>query len=82
MSVYGVRGLAGGIQQWCNASDIWGDTVDDGLARSPAPDDSPNRQTRGGSWNHFVKWCRSAWRQFLCSVVTVETLGIRAVRPL
>ena len=65
-SVYGVRDLAGGVQEWC-ADGIWklGDIL---------PETSP---VRGGSWTHHQDGCRAANNVRILSIGRMVSLGFR-----
>ncbi|MFT5686658.1 MAG: hypothetical protein ACI8RZ_007614, partial [Myxococcota bacterium] len=81
VSVYGVRGMAGGVQQWCGDDNIWGSPVVNDIALLPDPD-SPRRERliRGGSWNHYIKHSRSSWRHFHYRDDAKIAVGFRLVR--
>ncbi len=83
VSVYGVRGVGGGVQQWCGDDNIWGSPVACEIALLPDPT-SPRRERliRGGSWNHYIKHSRCSWRHFDYRDEAEVSVGFRLVRSL
>lgn len=64
-SPYGVRDLAGGVREWCQAEDFDGDPT--------------RRPVRGGCWSGAEKLCRAANRFGYERWVTHGYIGVRLV---
>ena len=70
-SLYGARGLAGNVADWCQ--DLLDPTAD------PTADDT-RRMTRGGMWGAVVRYARSAYRNPHPMRFRYATHGFRLVR--
>ena len=66
ISPYGVRGLAGGMRDWCGDSTYGGD--------------SSRRPTRGGSWASYARYCHSAYRLGFEPWFVISSVGVRLAR--
>jgi serine/threonine-protein kinase len=84
-SPYGVRGLGGGVRDWCQcAYERYGQPVVNGRVPVDASDDRPDvpRIERGGSWSHHQRLVRSATRWWQASASRWYDCGFRLVRPI
>lgn len=84
-SVYGVRGLAGNVQDWC--LDVWKPRSLSALARSaqsPMGTEQARlpRVMRGGAWRGTSMFCRCAERSWTRPTARVSSLGMRLVRAV
>lgn len=83
-SVYGVRGLAGNVRDWC--LDAWhpeGPPTPDDIVQTPQVGDADGwRVRRGGSWGDMPGRARVADRDWYHSDYRYDYLGFRLVRPL
>lgn len=84
-SVYGVRGLAGNVQDWC--VDVWQPRSWVGLVSMPRVTPSTDaarlpRVMRGGAWRGSSMFCRCAERSWTRPSARVPSLGMRLVRGL
>jgi formylglycine-generating enzyme required for sulfatase activity len=75
----GIADMAGNVQEWC--SDWF---AEDYYARSRArdprgPDEGTSRVLRGGSWDRYPQYCRSAFRLFRPPDVRLGLIGFRVV---
>ena len=63
-NAWGLQDMHGNVWEWC--LDIWHDSYNgapcDGSAWVSMSDESSIRLLRGGSWGHFPRFCRSAFR--------------------
>ncbi|MCA9567651.1 MAG: SUMF1/EgtB/PvdO family nonheme iron enzyme, partial [Myxococcales bacterium] len=81
-SPYGVRGLGGGVRDWCaDAYRPDGPVLADGR-EVLLPDDDPtaNRVERGGAWYGFAKDSRSANRFSTAPTARFHNMGFRLCR--
>ena len=80
-SVYGVRGMAGNVRDWC-ANPYTRDGPPDGsrVGQATAADAQPS-VIRGGSWSSAASKCRSAGR-FAGAGHRLKSLGFRLVRSV
>ena len=91
-SPYGVRWLAGGVQEWC--ADVWrpdGPQRRGSLVVQPEPLQSadlsphshePRRVVRGGAWNMGARAGRCASRAGQAPARRSSNLGFRVARTL
>jgi serine/threonine-protein kinase len=84
-SPYGVRGLAGNVQDWC--LDVWaldGPTIRDGVLaiERPANEDPRARAIRGGTWGARIELARSAGRFAFSPSAGFASVGLRLARSL
>ena len=89
-SPYGVRGLAGGVQEWC--ADVFspvGPAVGGDVVTVPRPPTEastrpsghePPRTVRGGAWNLSADWGRAASRQGFDPGRRTSNIGFRLCR--
>jgi serine/threonine-protein kinase len=84
-SVYGVRGLAGNLRDWC------ADLIDDGPGVRDGrvvpsvglvPGEGQMVATRGGAWTHTEREARAASRGVTHPRVRTVSLGFRVVRSV
>ncbi|MEM9516520.1 MAG: bifunctional serine/threonine-protein kinase/formylglycine-generating enzyme family protein [Actinomycetota bacterium] len=88
-SVYGVRGLAGNVYNWCiDAYSAMGPTVTDSIPTPPDPAtvvgpgrDGVHRIIRGGAWREDELSCRAAYRDSPPAIYRDTGLGFRIARP-
>jgi len=86
VSVYGVRGLAGNVRDWCG--DVFvpeGPAAEGGRAQIPETVDiqsSRGRVDRGGSWGNHERDARSAYRRWSDPSYRYYVLGFRLTRSL
>jgi serine/threonine-protein kinase len=81
VSVYGVQGLAGGIQDWCR--DRWEGGLLRVIAGRPAPEAATPEEDRtvsGGSWNFILSTARADKRYRRGATARRESLGFRLAR--
>jgi len=71
VSIYGVRGLAGNVRDWCDES--W--------VRDPDQTRETAWVARGGSWASDPAWCRIGARFWVDPAARYLDLGLRLVRP-
>ncbi len=84
-SVFGIRGLAGNVNDWC--LDLYDPLLrpeDGSIARVLRPEDGDEqpRVHRGGRWSGTAKAARSATRMSSDAKVRTSALGARLARPL
>ncbi len=65
-SPYGVRDLAGGVQEWCQSEDA----------------STPERPLKGGSWNVDARLCRLASSMKVIAAARTAKVGFRLVHDL
>lgn len=86
ISPYGVRGMAGGVSDWCaDRFTAVGRFLPDRRVPAPADDDedlSSLRVVRGGSWSFTPRFARSANRREVDPKVVSENIGFRLARSL
>lgn len=82
ISVYGVRGLAGGVREWC--ADRFRDPTDAPKEPHEPEDARPHmpRVIRGGSWSTDARATRSASRDRAAPSYRAPDLGFRLTYPL
>ena len=78
---WGLHDLHGNVWEWClNAwHDFYRRAPDDGRARVSEDSQEARRLLRGGSWNNFPRYCRSAYRNHYQSVNANNFVGFRVV---
>ena len=88
-SIYGVRGLAGGVQDWCgdlydpHGAEVHEDAVcPPGLPEFVDMDPNARRPVRGGYWFGFANDSASAYRDGHVPTRRYSNLGFRVVRSL
>lgn len=85
VSVYGVRGLAGGVRDWCR--EVWtlrgAVGVDQVAGVGPlSEDDEAYRVIRGAAWTSVANQVRAAARFVGRPGVAMGTVGVRLVRAM
>lgn len=85
VSVYGVRGLGGNVQDWC--LEVWrpeGPAVDLGRSVRPTGDTTEGdlRVNKGGFWNGTAHFARSSMRSWNAPANRHASLGFRLARSL
>jgi serine/threonine-protein kinase len=82
-SVYGVRGTAGNVRDWC--ADLWnvsGPRVEGDIVVCEASADvRGSRAARGGGWGNTLSFIRSAQRSELVEGTRLDYIGFRLGRP-
>jgi formylglycine-generating enzyme required for sulfatase activity len=88
-SVYGVRGLGGGVQDWCgDLYNVQGAEVSESVVRPPGLPESVDmsatarRPVRGGFWFGFASDTACAYRDGHVPTRRYTDLGFRVVRSL
>jgi serine/threonine-protein kinase len=85
-SPYGVRGMAGGVRDWClDRGDELGPPIDGDRARIEPdldPDPEAARVYRGGDWYGLAVHARAAYRAWNKPRTRNYSLGFRCARPL
>ena len=77
---FGIYDMHGNVFEWCR--DHWHDDYTDVPADGSAwltNDDSASRVRRGGSWNSYPRFCRSAYRYFDYPDDRINAIGFRVV---
>lgn len=83
-SPYGVRGLGGGVRDWCESVyHRYGAPIVDGRMLEDPEDTRPDvpRIVRGGSWSHHERLVRAATRWWETPTARWEAGGFRLCRP-
>ena len=84
-SVYGIRGMAGNIRDWCGGSPLSDGPLatDRCIAPVPARDtDHPLRCLRGGGWGNSSLLLRSSYRYVSDPRLRLDCVGFRLARPV
>ncbi|WP_371718254.1 formylglycine-generating enzyme family protein [Anabaena sp. UHCC 0204] len=79
-NAFGLYDMHGNVLEWC--ADSWHDSYEDAPSDGSAwinENDNQHRLLRGGSWNHYPEWCRSATRNRLAPDVRNGLVGFRVV---
>ena len=80
---WGLKDMTGNVSEWCSD---WSSSYGSGTQAAPDEDpygeSSPWRVVRGGAWDHFAMYCRSAFRGSDSPGGRSNVLGCRLVRSL
>ena len=75
-NAFGLSDMHGNVFEWCQ--DSWHSNYEGApIDGSVWPGDSPSRVRRGGSWNHFPGYCRSASRLNGNADYRLDIIGFR-----
>ena len=77
-NAWGLYDMHGNVYEWC--LDWWSGGYSASTVTDPAGDDTGStRMVRGGSWNSYARYCRSANRASYTSSFTYYYVGFRVV---
>ena len=79
-NTFGLYDMHGNVQEWCQ--DVWHDNYEGAPTDASAwieGGDQERRVRRGGSWNNYPEYCRSALRKRLAPDDTDFPVGFRVV---
>ena len=71
----GIYDMSGNVDEWC--SDWYGDYTSGAQTNPKGPYDGSSRVRRGGSWDDYVRYCRSSSRFNLNPTYRYLNLGLR-----
>ena len=71
----GIYDMSGNVDEWC--SDWYGDYTSGAQTNPKGPYDGSSRVRRGGSWDDYVRYCRSSSRFNLNTTYRYLNLGFR-----
>lgn len=71
----GLYDMSGNVLEWCQD---WFDNYSANSQTNPmGPSSGPGRVNRGGSWDGYVGWCRSSYRNTSTPSLRLSYLGLR-----
>jgi formylglycine-generating enzyme required for sulfatase activity len=84
-NAWGLYDMHGNVYEWC--LDHWHDSYTekpedlkkDGNTSWLSSDKGARRLLRGGSWDDYAEYCRSAYRGFNLPVIRFNSYGLRVV---
>jgi formylglycine-generating enzyme required for sulfatase activity len=78
-NAWGLQDMHGNVLEWC--LDHWHESYEGALEDGSAwlSEGGESRLLRGGSWNYFPRYCRSATRNHYLPVNALSDIGFRVV---
>ena len=77
-NAWGLYDMHGNVYEWCQ--DWFGDYPTGAVSNPKGPSSGENRVFRGGGWNDYARYCRSAYRDWLTPGFRNGLVGLRLVR--
>ena len=80
-NAWGLYDMHGNVWEWCND---WynGDYLKPAHWNSDNSKEGACKVIRGGSWNLYAKYCRSAYRNYIRPDFRFDYIGFRVVKPI